>query len=383
MAAFTSLVGIAVVYQNCAPTPSGEAPWHSVSAPYSFAYEVQPDQIAYMSCSQVKAGADASAYFTLRMGAYRSGGLRLSEEFSEKTSRMTVAQKEDSLILSEAHSDTRLQMAIRGESNLQQILVYGGGAKKGVHYSPVFAPLGTISSSQWLVENEGKWTRYLPGELGLGDAMEGSVIFSETESLANTMREHFRIGGGLLTWTFQEGLGSDNHFARAAEFGAGTAVYGRGLHLEFKKPVASRFGSSSVHTNVPSRVLSAVTEVDLRNTSQPLEAKNWVCPEQLTYMVIRNPAQAAIEGCRMNPDPPTMSSELRIARNSLRVEDWYIDQKNGCIVSKKDRSSSPGQDCYGYDTDGVHYNLAEDCSVDGNPAGKGSCAHFVSICYLE
>ena len=70
-------------------------------------------------------------------------------------------------------------------------------------------------------------------------------------------------------------------------------------------------------------------------------------------------------------DPPVLSENLALIRRALKVEDWYIDMANRCIIPK------PGKDgnCYGQDKD-IEYSSA-------GCGGAVACTHFASLCYND
>ena len=76
--------------------------------------------------------------------------------------------------------------------------------------------------------------------------------------------------------------------------------------------------------------------------------------------------------CAIAPDPAIPTSDLLIVRNQFRVEDWYVDMTNRCIMPKKSPST-----CYGSGVTTVQYAINQTCTEGGNPA----CVHYASVCY--
>jgi hypothetical protein len=123
----------------------------------------------------------------------------------------------------------------------------------------------------------------------------------------------------------------------------------------------------------PNYVLREITELNLEDRNDRTDIKPWACPVSLQFRIVRPGDSAA--PCNADPDPAVLSDELQLVRRSLRVEDWYVDLANRCIVPKKYQ----GKGCYG-DRQTVQYNLSAQCTPGTNTQ---DCVHWTSICHRQ
>jgi hypothetical protein len=382
--------------QNC--TQPGSVDGASVRTQQAnalpFAYDAKLNQIAYMSCSILPAGGyDKSAYFSLRGGAYDNnallgltednGGIKISSEFLSLPAIRNRKMDDRWQIISEspANSGTIMQLAVRKTSKLQDILTTAGVATADSDYANLFEELGITGVSKSLIElGNGKRLRYLTNGTVQGSRMEGSLHFGSGEGVAQSLRNELNSDAQVFTLTYTElkSSGGAEFSARSPASVWPTAtptpnqdrfVYGRGYHLKFTKPT----GTTSAY---PANLLQSVTEGDLMGTSD--RAGTWNCTD-LRFKIVR-PEDAAAQGCSRAPDPLVPGKLLKLARNSLRYEDWYIDMTNKCIVPKK---NGPG--CYNNYTV-IQYDLSRECLP--NPAKNDAlvdlnkaCLAWASVCY--
>lgn len=366
-------------FQNCTqPMDNGGVDrLLSEAEDLDFAYDVTFDQVAYMSCSNMNYGTyDSGAYFTLRAGAYRTGGLRLTEAFRASVNKKKPAVQAEMLSMSPANAGTSLQAALRLRSNYQGLVVRSGSGMSGAEYQTAFEPVGTIDVNTLLVDlKDNERLRYMRNGTAQGTRFEASLHFTDSHVLAESIRNHLTNNAFLgLTFTHAMGTGSLSEARSPAHIfeDSGTtpqrSVYGRGYNISFAAPnVAGLYGQ------FPRAVLSDVNEI---NTVNPVDREGlgaWSCPAALQFRIIRaEDVGKPNTNCVMQPDPATPSSELSLVRNSLRSEDWYVDMANRCIIPKK----TSGRGCYGnFDT--VVYNLSSACNPDANT----TCVSFASVCY--
>ena len=92
-----------------------------------------------------------------------------------------------------------------------------------------------------------------------------------------------------------------------------------------------------------------------------------------------------ITRCAMNPDPRELSNELRVIRQSLFAEDFFVDMVRRCIVPKRDHVVEGS--CYGVngntqETHRINYDTfgSNGCGFDNE---LGVCPHFASICIRQ
>ncbi len=390
---FALLVGslsCLLVFQNCTqPGIPDETNLKSEADRLDFAYDAKLNQIGYMSCSSVAVGSfDTSAYFSYRAGAYDNrdtlgltddnGGLRLTDTYLNYVSSKTPDGRWGILAESKANAATVMQLAIRGSGNLQAVVSSSGAAKSNEDFQNLLEELGPTGISKALVElPPGRRLRYLTNGSVYGSRMEASIYFTESETMAESVRsglnqDNYSLG---LTFTDMASTGSNEHAARShgtvfegSNVNPNRNVYGRGYHLRFTKIPNS-------HSSYPSNVLQAVTEQDYSDLSD--RQGTWNCG--LRFKIIRA-EDAATFGCAMNADPAVPAKDLKLARNILKHEDWYIDMSKMCIVPKKN-----GRGCYG-DYKYIQYDLARECTP--NPATNNAtvdanmaCMAYASICY--
>lgn len=420
----TAALGI-VGFQNCTqPVDTGGADANSILAQkMDFSYEASLDQVAYMSCPLLKGNFDTDAYFTFRAGAYRSGGLKLKDDFFDTYQKKTSDRMIELLTQSPANSHTALQVAIRQVGTLNS-LVANGAPKANTDYQNMMMELGTSEMASWLVHNgwdeenkaiSGNMTRYMRDGSGRGAHMEATLQFGAAESVMSDVRDNFlNPGRAILAMTFVEpsqGGSSDTDVRSPSTIYSlqnlqptasptprpnSAVAFGTGLQLSFQQPPGAKgliekdsLGNSIVNGRqlvaYPSNILSAVTERNL----YPNDTRRvgvWTCPTSLRLRIVR--ADDLTEGgCQRVPDPDPASlntaawAEFKIARNSLRVEDWYIDWAHKCIIPKKNGSS-----CYG-ELNYVQYDYLGWGGCDPNSTKESNslkspvCLAWASICY--
>ena len=216
-----------------------------------------------------------------------------------------------------------------------------------------------------------------------GYRMEGSVVFSDNYTLWNDMRDKL-TNRRLLALTYVNGgTGKDAAYSARApiDVGAGTAtrdaaVYGLGFYPTFDRPTVT----ANLPSNYPMNVLTRMTETHLESTSTA-GLGSWTCPVTMQLRIIRyEDGDNALANCRKMPDPTTgldasTQFTLSLIRNQFKVEDWYVDLINKCIIPKKSVTS-----CYGSVTQ-VAYSLGDACSTSGDPTLGPACQAYASICY--
>jgi len=419
------LVCSLLAFQNCSQPYEGDglSANSKLAKKMDFAYDATIDQIAYMSCPALKDNADPDAFFSIRAGAYRSGGLKLKDEFFETYSKKLPERLIDLLHDSPANSGTVLQLAIRQVGALNNVVKNPGGPKAGIDYANLLATLGTYETNTHLVKTgldletgliTGVRTKYMRVTgFPRGARMEGSLNFGSSESIASSLRDgFFNTNKAILalTYTHASANGSPTDVRtpglvfddQPVEY---DRAYGTGFKLTFTKPEGAKGwpkrdikgdpipGTEEIP--YPTNILYSVEEYDLLNPGDKSKAGRWICPENLRFRIVRNGADLADANCKRGPDPElskVSSSEalrIRLARNVLRVEDWYIDfnsrgpRDGGCIIPKKDLGT-----CYG-DLNYVQYNYTSTTGCDPHSTKESNgvkspvCLAWVSICYRD
>ncbi len=377
---------LVLAFQNCSePPPYDEQDRLASEADkVDFAYDAVPDQLSYMSCAAAEVGTfDTSAYFSFRVGAYRTGGLRLTDAFRTQQGKKPAEKQASLLTLSQANSGTTMQIAVRKRDNFQAIYTASGAAKNGEDYMSLLEPLGALPLSDTLVHQEPSTrVRYLRNGNVFGSRFEGSLFFTKNPTLAGSIRTALKNDAFLgLTYSQQQsdaggsiGVGTlargPRDVIEGSSANSSTQVYGKGFYVSFAQPTQ---GSVAAQSGYPQNVIREVSEFNLLSSADRTGVTSWSCPDTMKFIIVRpEDVKAGRATCAMAPDPAIPTSELLIVRNQLRVEDWYVDMANRCIVAKK----SPAT-CYGSTVTTVQYAINLACTEGGNPA----CVHYTSICY--
>lgn len=372
---FASFAVMTIFFQNCTQPVSttGVSALESEAAGLELAYDVSHDQIAYMSCNQMDRGSyDESAYFSFRVGAYREGGLKISDWFRTAQADRPLEKQVELLTMSPANIATAVQISLRLLSNYQSLVIGEGSPLAGKDYQNIFMPLGDWPISQALLaQPENSSIRYLRDGTARGARFEGSLHFSKS---AESIRQYLTNEAFLAaTFTHNDGTSggetaarSPGHVIEGSGVNVARSVYGRGYKLSFSQPSVS-----GIYGQFPTVVLSGVSELNTLNSSQP-PGGTWTCPESMQFRIVRAQDIAiAAANCDKTPDPPEPSADLAIVRNSLREEDWFVNMEQKCIVPKKTYGA-----CYG-SFEKIVYDMSKTCQ----PSADNMCLAFASVCY--
>lgn len=370
--AVAAIASTLLIYQNCSMPVEG---LDGNSFP-EFAYDAKPDTIGYMSCSSM-VGADPSAYFTFRLGAYHNGGMRLHDDFYRSTANMSTPKKINFLLSGQKNKDIQLQLAVRRASDMVAFAA-DTRPEEARDYDFIFPPVSNeVLANELVTLQEGERLRSLPGGLDEINRFEGTLNFLDSGVLEESVRSELRRGAYLaLTYNpLKEDTNADKtlalspgDFSENPEEANFNIAYGVGYGLTFQQ--------GNVGTGHPARVMGSVKEVDLV-TKQSTGSAQWICPPSMRFKIVRpDDVGVSVNGnllvaCNRVLDPQNIqpTSELGIIRRVLRVEDWYIDMANHCIVPKPGIVGA----CYGEDLDIEYTN--QGCG------GTKACTHFFSVCY--
>jgi hypothetical protein len=336
------------LFQNCSD-PLNLDDQSSFAESLPFAFDTTLDTIAYMSCAGGTSSANRQAIWTIRGGAFATGnGIRLTDAYLGLTSSFSPSQRGAALSESPRNRGAILQLAIRQALNYQAVLTSsGGGGQLGEDYSALLGPLDEPAIAERLANvdlGNPQRINYFSGISGLsGRTIEGGIRFTASETEAESVRGQLS-NTGLLTATYTDPEGQDDS-ARGPAGLAKDKVYGRGYKMMFQAFSAAE---------PDARILAGIDEINLE-TSRPtgIEIKPWVCSADMRFRIYRQCGT----GCPCHSDGAA-NATLAIARRLLKVEYWYIDVPNRCVVQKE-----VAQQCY--------------------PTGSGTPAtnyHFVSVC---
>ncbi|CAN5725443.1 hypothetical protein BH10BDE1_BH10BDE1_29780 [soil metagenome] len=371
-------------FQNCSqPMPvDSAAAAAAAAAKIDFAYDATIDQISYMSCAVAEPGTyDGGAYFSYRFGSYRGTGLRINDTFRAANNKKPVEKQAELLTESPANTNTNVQFSIRQLANFQVMYTATGTSVAKQDYVNVLEPLGTLDLSDLLVRiDPTARIKYLRNGSVFGSRMEGSLYFTKNPTLANSIRTALR-NDAMLAQTYShmaDGSTADTLARSPHDVVEGSAsnpytqVYGRGYNLKFAQPTV---GATAANANFPNVIMNQVSEMNLTSSSDRSGLSTWTCPDTLRFRIVRPEDIKALRvTCAMAPDPAILTQDLSIVRNQLRVEDWYVDMTNKCIVPKKAPAT-----CYGSGVTTVQYDITQACSEGVDAA----CVSFASVCYRQ
>ena len=384
-------VGALLCYQNCAPSLDSSDASSAYDDGLPFAYDAKLDTIAYMSCSEISADMSGvpyrRAYFTLRAGAYNSktGGVGLTPAYRTATQYYTTETRAQTMAASTLSGNTGLTMSIRRRSNVQSFWYETPGPKTSIDTflppltsTEVVGPLAA-SAAGLTASSPVKYINYFPSSDDKR-LMEGSLNVLASEADAQKNRDNLE-GGGDLTYLVMGFSGSSDGMDTTLKTPTtmssdgttpvatpSTRAYGLAFQPTFGVPYGTSTGTR--------RVMTAITEFDL--TTNASRAANWQCPATYQFLIVR-PEDLAVNNslCNRMPDSAgnaAQQSALAAIRRVLRVEDWFVDVVNNCVVPK-----NSGDLCYGSTLGGrtIRYRQSA-CAFN---AGDGTtCPHFVSVC---
>ncbi len=457
-----SLTGILGFFQNCTPAvPFGNTDHYQslVNSP-NWPYEVGVDQIAYMSCSEQEDVPNDGTFFTFRVGAFDSRGIRISDFYRRGIGQVVGTDVPFAMSQSYASARTRLVLAVRTLDNLQlnyRDEDHGDEGLLGSDFDYFFPTMGDedLNSILWYMEPGDYLRTYAPAQLVDDYRFEGELRFMKSQIMENDLRAFFG-SRGLITLSWAEegkvtaiGPGSLTALqdlarqgqsgsvilpptgSESAGFGVSTGsvidnsaggatsgtssgsggqgspsvasaadssdvfaanndlaknIFGVAIQPRFKQPGNSPGG------DLPPRVLSSVTDVIVDDRMRGEFQQAWNCPDSMQFMIVmpedaiyQDASLNTVVRCAMDPDPINLTDELRILRQSLYAEDFYIDTLRRCIVPKPDHTSEGS--CYGVDSNTrlthiINYDsFATNGCGFGNP--NGLCPHFASVCFRE
>lgn len=438
-AVFAALLGaVLLTFQNCTqPAEMGNADANTVlSEKMAFSYDATVDQIAYMSCpnvvTQQKQNVDSDLYFTFRVGAYRFGGVKLTDSFYQTYKKKLPERMASLLSNSPANTSTLVQLAVRQVGNLNSLVVSPGNSTQNIDFANLLAVLGSSEMSTNIVQTgldssqnppilTEKRIKFLRDGTGRGAHFQGDLNFGTDESTQSSVRsQYLGSGAAMLTLTYLEPTAAagnpsggtpvaDTDVRSPATIGMGSTpgatppppapglAFGTGFQLIFAQPVPNAKGLQqgtppTESRPYPSNVLFSVVEKDLLTGGE--KGVQWNCPASLKYMIVRPgdendvTASSPNQGpCMHTPDPPEpWDPEFAILRNALHSEDWYIDREHKCVIPKR----SLGYSCYGDMTKVRYVQYELDNAAGCDPLSKDEnsnsltnkvCAAWVSVCY--
>lgn len=382
-----SAVAILFGYQNCSEFSEQLVPEAS-TLPSTFAYEFRSDTFGFMSCDNMSI-PDDSAYFTVRAGAIKNqAGLSYSSEFHQSSSAQGRAMT-TSILTTAPYSDVRLQFSVRLRAN-------PGGTPRG----PASIPSSQLPYRLWdafplssdpvLYEMYGRAPTNplvtFPGTGVTHTKLIGQIVFNQYP-LATTQTELSTTS--YAVFGFQK---AGDPYATTGLLGptdlgeAGSGVYGSGYMPGFYYPTLFHNGQPVV-VNHGSRILSSLSQINMRTGGYYSGESNWMCPVYAQYRVVPY-EQAAAAGCDTTPPVPAAGTKERQAYNSAKAllninntNHWIVDQANRCAIRNTNAVPHPSGKslCYANSAN-VGWGLDTNGNITcGGTTGK-VCPHYFSVC---
>jgi hypothetical protein len=199
-------ISVLMLFQNCSQAPSGDGltTEEKAASQMDFSYDTTLDQIAYMSCAMMGTTSyDQSAYFSFRAGAYRTGGIKLSDAFLSQYGGSSASWQSETLSLSASNTNTVLQLALRSKANLQNIETTSGTTVLGADFSNMFEQLGTTDLNTYFLQQNASRVRYMRDGTPTGGRVEASLYFLNNPDLAEGLRTNL-INSDLFTVTYSD-----------------------------------------------------------------------------------------------------------------------------------------------------------------------------------
>ncbi len=393
---FLIAVLTALAFQNCGSgesdsttSPQEKLKTYEANAP--FAFDVNVNQITYMSCADNKAQlSNKNVFFTFKVGAFDSFGVRITPELVAYTHKnldapyspnSTIPKGDASpdqiqyMAQNSAESKgAQLQLAIRNRNNLVDglpVLRSNGSdftPQVNLEYAPILDPLQNEAFIIQMMKNLSGRTNYFPTvKNSLSQSrLEGTLYLHDSLDAASKIRNGLRTDNYLaLTYTKDQ----TDVATRGQPYQArgptqqktidSTKVYGVGFSMDFK--------SGNASTSYQHNILSGISEYDLL-TKNPVGSQ-WDCSR--TALKIIDPADERTQ-C---PDEITgiNVNELKIYRRHLPEESWKINLALHCAVPREGNCYAKGPPSLG-----VEYDTNVACgAVEHQPK---DCVEYISIC---
>lgn len=330
-----------------------------------------------MSCSNIAVPVESRAYFTFRAGAYSSltGGLTLTPEFRDATKYFSTTDRARAFSTSDANADTRYNLSIRATGNYQSPWI-SEELRVGEEIESFLPPLDSSDVAGPLAaSNPGAMINYFPSG-GSKRLIEASLRFFKYENVVKDTRNNLDSRQSVLVAGFGASSDELNTTLRVppnsvASPGNAAPAYGRGYFLRFALPVGTNSGERRVLDPA-----SGVEEVDI-STSPPRQVGSlWDCSTSYQFEVVRpeDIENGRVTNCFTTADRSqnaTQAAALAAIRRVLRVEDWYVDLANHCVVPKR-----TGDFCYG-PLGGRVIDYGTTTCVNSTTR---LCPHYVSVC---
>lgn len=389
----TSLLLAFGLFQNCAESLDlSELDQASLGKSFPFAYDAKIDTFGYLSCADMGDNFDRAAYFTYRVGAFdeAKSGIRLSEEFLDKTKPYSPEQKTLLLQESEDNNNIQLQFSIRKRTDLRvPEIMEGSSVVEGRDVINFLSPLDTPALAAQLVQANGRNLSAFSGSGLQSRTFDGSLSLNKYPTGLQVTLSNYLLNDYIFALTYSA-KGEARYQARSpadlngASAAAQRRVYGIGYRVRMTQP-ASFQGAE----NMGNRVVSQIDELHLDPEKGTEDLRTWTCNQSLYSFTVVRPQDAPANCSKIedNQVPPEQIQTLALIRRLLPPEDWYVDLNRRCIVPKRSGK------CYGEVSNDSSSNYsvryappagaAPTCNLfnRSNTVNTDMCPHFFSICH--
>jgi hypothetical protein len=404
---FGGLISLSL-FQNCAgPTASVKTTDSESVSTYAeapFAYDVQINQLTYMSCNissnnftgqNLNALDNRKAFFSYAVGAYNDSGLKLSSDFNTYAYQNLSTGKEidpakvkTALENSTLNQGVQLNLTVRSRTNpfdnsgiLHEDSSKSTAVSLGMNAANLLSPLSATYITDVLKEAlSTRFNYFSGGTVQEQRALEGNIAFLGVEA-ASQIRARLQ-NDFYLALTFQGEADQSGETTSVPTVeprpGETPKVYGIGLGLNFASPNAKS----------PTNVVSAITEFDLANPGKQTGGI-WSCPSRFRYKIIssKHAATSGVTACPAVSDATlaaldkanntTLLNDRNILKRHLDVSYWRINPQLKCVVPNVD-----GGDCYS-NTALINGQVPIEYPATTIDCGSGKsrdCAEYVSVC---
>ena len=418
-----------ISFQNCAEEPIGGEDLSSSEAEGEaldpVAFDTLVDTLGYMSCQSMGSVYNKRAYFSFKIGAYRSGsGMRFTDSYFDSVKDKNIENKVKPIKETENNLMTYLQMSIHQQGSYRYRFNLGTHTgKEGVHYRKILGPqpLSNDIYVGQLAQLEDKFSRinYFRG-LSNSDKrlIEGHLqLVSLGSNYQKVLRHSLEDTGtrpALLTFGYTKGglaggdlIGPDQSPADKKAFGRGYRLsFGNGHCYQYNKDkdIVASCVAQGDNSQIQRRALVGVTEVDL-NGGTSSSGAGWNCPSWARFMIFRPqdvksgssssdlmPCGVDANGVEISVKEFNLNSEQRAIYRILQAADWSVDFQRRCVVPKQNGGLCYGSNYnqqnsvvnyYGLWAQGrcdvvTEYDLNSDGSLERISV---LCPHYINVCF--
>ncbi|UYL10668.1 hypothetical protein B9G69_008780 [Bdellovibrio sp. SKB1291214] len=353
-----------------------------------FAFDGGFDQIAYNSCAESGTLPSSSAYYSIRAGAYQTGGITIPSSFYSyidanfspiyPATSVTKAQYAEYLGDSPANLNAMPVMAIRDRSNLASVYSSSGSLTLNTDVIAMADVLSSTYIMDTLLSNRGSNVRYFPFSTN-SRTLEANMKFNSDQSMSQSLRDILQVQGQMTMSYLNDSVNIGSVMSASTTNKA--VGYGRGYRFSFGQPVGVANGFT------PLNVLQTLQEVDL-STGNVIQ--NWNCNRIYKIYLNRDAASCAPHTEAQIAASASLRQEIEIVRRQFRADQWDVNVTQGCLVPKATVPSCYTENTVNGVAQGVEYSAGASCynPLIGNVSASypnliiptKRCANYATIC---